>query len=313
MADGGALDVGFLLRLNLFFPNHLLNEFARSPKSLTDVFKLNDGFSIPCVGFGTWQTPEGDVAVQAVTDALAAGYRHIDTAFAYYNEKGVGQGIKESGIPREEIFITTKLWNTERGYEKTLASLPQSLKNLGVEYVDLYLIHWPANDKVYDNPVEVNVATWKAMEKLQKDGLVRSIGTSNFLGPHLEQILGVCDVKPAVDQIEFHPGYPQFEAVKFCQERGIQVEAWSPLGCGRVLDDERLKALAAKYGKTVAQLCVRWALQLDVLPLPKSTKAERIQSNAQVFDFEISEEDMKTINELPEFGYSTFSPYELEF
>lgn len=281
--------------------------------SLTDVYQLNDGRTIPCVGYGTWQTPDGDVATQSVKTALECGYRHIDTAYAYYNEEGVGLGIRESGLKREDVFLTTKLWNTDRGYETTLKQAQLSLKNLGVEYIDLYLIHWPANDKVYDDPVAVNVATWKAFEKLQKDGLVRSIGVSNFLEPHLKQIFDACEVRPAVDQIELHPGYPQFDAVEFCHKNDIVVEAWSPLGCGRVLTDERLQAIASKYGKSVAQLSLRWELQHGILPLPKSTHAERIQSNAQLFDFVVSDEDMKAIDEMPEFGYSTYSPYTLPF
>ncbi|MCF0233727.1 MAG: aldo/keto reductase, partial [Thermoguttaceae bacterium] len=241
------------------------------------------------------------------------GHRHVDTAAAYYNETGVGLALKESGVPREEIFLTTKLWNTDRGYESTLAACKKSLELLGVEYLDLYLIHWPANSLVYPNPDEVNAATWRAFEKLQKDGLVRSIGLSNFLAPHLQKILDVAEVAPAVDQIEFHPGYWQRETLEFCQARGIQVEAWSPLGCGRVLTDERLAKIAAKYGKSVAQLCVRWELQHGVLPLPKSVHAERIASNADVFDFVIDAEDMRAIDELPEFGYSTYHPDELTF
>ena len=282
-------------------------------KSLTDVYKLNDGNSIPCIGLGTWQTPDGEATVQAVKDALAAGYRHIDTASAYYNEEGVGRGLRESGLKREEVFLTTKLWNTDRGYESALEAVQLSLKKLGVEYLDLYLIHWPANEHVYDDPVAVNVATWRAFEKLQKDGLVRSIGTSNFLEPHLEQIFEACEIKPAVNQIEIHPGYPQFDAINFCKQNGILVEAWSPLGCGRVLSDERLQMIANRYGKSVAQLCIRWELQHGILPLPKSTHADRIQANAEVFDFAISDEDMKAIDELPEFGYSTFSPFTLKF
>ncbi len=282
-------------------------------QSLTDAYQLNDGRTIPCVGYGTWQTPDGEVAKDSVKTALEVGYRHIDTAFAYYNEVGVGQGIIESGIKREDIFITTKLWNTDRGYETALKSAQLSLKNLGVEYIDLYLIHWPANDIVYDDPKAVNAATWRAFEKLQKDGLVRSIGVSNFLAQHLQQIFDVCEVKPAVDQIECHPGYPQFETVEFCRQNDIIVEAWSPLGCGRVLTDERMKAIADRYGKSVAQLSLRWELQHGILPLPKSTHADRIKSNAEIFDFSISDEDMKTIDDMPEFGYSTFSPLTLTF
>ncbi len=282
-------------------------------KSLSDVFTLRDGHAIPCVGFGTWQSQEGEVAKQAVKDALEIGYRHIDTAYAYYNERSVGLGIQESGLDRKDIFLTTKLWNTDRGYETTLKACQKSLELLGVDYLDLYLIHWPANDKVYDDPVKVNKDTWRAFEKLHKDGLVRSLGMSNFLKPHIEQILDDAEILPVVDQIEFHPGYPQFDAVEFCRQNGILVEAWSPLGSGRVLSDARLQKLAEKYGKTTAQICLRWELQHDVIPLPKSTHKERIISNAQIFDFDISAEDVRMIDELPTFGYSTYSPYTLPF
>ena len=281
-------------------------------KSLADAFALRNGYNIPCIGFGTWQASNGEVARQAVKDALEIGYRHIDTASGYYNEESVGLGIRESGLKREEVFVTTKLWNPDRGYETALQACKKSLDLLGVEYLDLYLIHWPANDKVYDDPVKVNKDTWRAFEKLHKDGLVRSLGLSNFLEPHIAQILDDAEILPVVDQIEFHPGYPQFDAVEYCRQNDIQVEAWSPLGCGRVLSDERLQKLANKYGKTTAQLCVRWALQHDVIPLPKSVHKELIASNAQVFDFEISPEDVKMIDDLPTFGYSTYSPYTLQ-
>ncbi len=280
-------------------------------KSLSDTFALRNGYKIPCIGFGTWQASNGEIAQQAVKNALEIGYRHIDTASGYENEESVGLAIRESELRREEVFITTKLWNPDRGYETTLQACKKSLDLLGVEYLDLYLIHWPANEKVYDDPVKVNKDTWRAFEKLHKDGLVRSLGLSNFLEPHIAQILDDAEILPVVDQIEFHPGYPQFNAVECCRRNSIQVEAWSPLGCGRVLSDERLQNLARKYGKTTAQLCVRWALQHDVIPLPKSVHKERIASNAQVFDFEISPEDVKMIDDLPTFGYSTYSPYTL--
>ncbi len=281
--------------------------------SLTDTYQLNDGETIPCVGFGTWQIPDGNAAANSVKAALEAGYRHIDTASAYNNEESVGRGVVESGLKREDVYLTTKLWNTDRGYETTLKAASLSLKKLGVDFIDLYLIHWPANDVVYDDPAAVNAATWRAFEKLQKDGLVRSIGVSNFWEQHLQQIFDVCEVKPAVNQIECHPGYPQFETIEFCRQHDIVVEAWSPLGRGTVLTDERLKAIADRYGKSTAQLSLRWELQHGLLPLPKSVNPERIQENAQIFDFVISDEDMKTIDELPEFGYSTFSPLTLKF
>ena len=280
--------------------------------SLTDTYQLNDGKTIPCVGFGTWQIPDGDVAANSVKAALEAGYRHIDTASAYNNEESVGRGVVESGLKREDVYLTTKLWNTDRGYETTLKAASLSLKKLGVDYIDLYLIHWPANDVVYDDPAAVNAATWRAFEKLQKDGLVRSIGVSNFWEQHLQQILTFV-IKLAVNQIECHPGYPQFETIEFCRKRSLLSKHGDPLGRGTVLTDERLKAIADRYGKSTAQLSLRWELQHGLLPLPKSVNPERIQENAQIFDFVISDEDMKTIDELPEFGYSTFSPLTLKF
>ena len=256
--------------------------------SITDTFVLRNGVAVPALGYGTWQTPDGSVARDGVAAALRLGYRHVDTAFAYGNEASVGEGIRLSGVPRADIFLTTKHWVTERGYEKTKAAIDTSLKNLGVDYLDLYLIHWPCVTKVSPEWKEINASTWRAFEDAYKAGKLRAIGVSNFQKKHLEALAETAKILPMVNQIEFHPGFTQMDNVRYAQEHGMLVEAWSPLGCGAVLGDKRLTALAAKYGKSVAQLCLRFALQNDVLPLSKSVHEDRIASNAQLFDFEIS-------------------------
>lgn len=274
--------------------------------SFTDSVILQNGVKMPCVGYGTWQTPDGDVARNSVRTAIEAGYRHIDTAAGYGNEASVGAGIRESGVAREELFVTTKHWIVDRGYEKTIAACEQSLKNLGMDYMDLYLIHWPAVAKVTPNWEEINADTWRAFEKLYQDGKIRAIGVSNFLPNHMDSLIANSTVKPMVNQIEFHPGYTQPELVKYCREKGITVQAWSPLGSGAVLKDPLLMEIAAKYGKSVAQLCIRFALQQDIVVLPKSVNPERIVSNMDVFDFQIADEDMARIAAMPKTGYSGF-------
>ncbi len=276
--------------------------------SLNDTFKLNNGVKIPCIGFGTWQTPDGDTAVESVRYALEAGYRHIDTAAMYKNEKSVGQAVAESGVPREKLFITSKLWNADQGYDKALRAFDQSMSRL--DYLDLYLIHWPA---IGNQGTERNKDTWSAFEKLYKEKRIRAIGVSNFKPHHLEALMTGTEINPMVNQIEFHPGQMQQETLDFCQKHHIQVEGWSPLGTGRMLKNEKLTEMASHYGKSVAQLCIRWALQNSVLPLPKSVTPERIQENSQVFDFEICKEDMRVINALPYFGGSGLDPDKRDF
>lgn len=276
-------------------------------EKLTDFFKLENGVKIPCIGFGTWQAEDGDVAYNAVMSALKAGYRHIDTAAIYRNEESVGRAIADSGIPREEIFVTTKLWNKCRSYDLVYSAFERSIGKLGLDYVDLYLIHWPASPSEYENFNEINLDAWKAICELYKAGKIKAIGVSNFLPHHLEALMQT-EVKPMVNQIEFHPGYTQPEAVEYCKKNGIVVEGWSPLGSGRVLSDERLKKIAEKYGKSVAQICVRWCLENGVLPLPKSVNEARIIENASVFDFELSAEDKAIIDNFEIFGESGFHP-----
>ena len=275
---------------------------------LTDCMTLSNGVEIPCIGYGTWQTPDGEITENCVKNALLGGYRHIDTAFAYGNEESVGRGIKASGVKREDIFITTKHWVTERGYEKTVKAVETSLKALGLDYLDLYLVHWPCVAKCSPDWEEINLDTWRGFEKMYKDGKIRAIGVSNYQQKHLETLFNNAEIKPMVNQLEFHPGYTQMDNIRYAQENGLLVEAWSPLGSGAVLGDAGLKAIAEKYGKSVAQLCVKFALQNGVLPLPKSTDKDRMVKNAEVFDFEISDGDMKTLCEYPLLGFSGFVP-----
>lgn len=281
-------------------------------KTLQDSFVLNNGVKIPCVGFGTWQTPDGETAVAAVREALGVGYRHIDTAAAYGNEVSVGEGIRASGLARSEVFVTSKLWNTERGYDKTMAAFEKTVSDLGLDYLDLYLIHWPAAANQFENWQDINLSTWKAMTELYKAGRIRAIGVSNFLLHHLQALME-SEVQPMVNQIEFHPGQMQKETLQYCKEHGILVEAWSPLGTGRMLNNETLKTIAGKYKKSVAQLCIRWCLQNGVLPLPKSVTPSRIKENAAVFDFEITAEDMSAINSMAYCGGSGLHPDKIDF
>ncbi len=275
---------------------------------LTDAFVLSNGVKIPCIGYGTWQTPDGETAVKAVKSAIENGYRHIDGAAVYENETSVGEGIKESGIDRKELFVTSKVWNNNRGYEKTIKACEKSLKDFGLDYFDLYLIHWPANPKTNpDDWNEVNLDTWRGMIDLYKAGKVKAIGVSNFKVEQLKPLMET-EVKPMVDQIENHPGFWQPEIIKYCQKNGIVVEAWSPMGSGAVLSNEIMKKLAEKYGKTVAHMCIRWNLQKNVLPLPKSVTPSRIADNTKVFDFTISDEDMKMIDAIENVGYSGNNP-----
>ena len=278
--------------------------------NFSDTVLLESGIKMPCIGYGTWQTPDGDIARKSVCDAINAGYRHIDTAAVYGNEVSVGLGIKDSGIKREDLFVTTKHWVTERGYEKTIAACEESLKRLGLDYVDLYLIHWPCVNKVSLQWAEVNASTWRGFEKLYKDGKVKAIGVSNFLPNHLDALMANCEIKPMVNQIEFHPGYTQPELTQYCKDKGIVLQAWSPLGSGAVLKDEMLAKIAKRYNKSVAQLCIRYCLQNGFVTLPKSTNPERIRANMDVFDFTIDDTDMATLTSMPILGYSGFAPEE---
>lgn len=259
--------------------------------------KMNNGVLMPVPGFGTYKAAEGEVCVEAVKAALRIGYRHIDTAAVYGNEKSVGRGIKESGMDRKEIFVTSKVWNTERGYDKTLKAFDKSLADLGLDYLDLYLIHWPANRKQFgDEAPKINADTWRALEKLYKEGRVRAIGLSNFLPHHIDELLQTAEVKPMVDQIEFHPGLLQPECVDYCQKNDIVVEAWSALGRGQAFKNPELLAIADRLQHSPAQVVVRWVMQHGIVPLVKSTHESRIRENFEVFDFELSAADMQAID-----------------
>ena len=278
-----------------------------------NTYTLHNQVEIPCVGFGTWQVPDGETAANAVMHAIEAGYTHIDTAIAYHNEIGVGAGIRMSGVAREKLFVTSKLWNDVRGYDETLKEFGNSLKRLNMDYLDLFLIHWPRPIAFRDNYEEVNRETWRAFEHLLNEGYVRAIGVSNFLPKHLKALLKSAKVVPMIDQIEFHPGWMQPEAVSFCEEHGILVEAWSPLGSGKLLSDPALVALAEKYNRSAAQICLRWCLQKGKLPLPKSTTPARIEENLRLFDFQISKEDSDLIDGLACVGRTGSDPDNARF
>ncbi|MCG1022581.1 aldo/keto reductase [Sutcliffiella horikoshii] len=261
-------------------------------KSLASTTTLHNGIEMPWFGLGVFKVEEGQEVEASVKMAIHAGYKSIDTAAIYKNEEGVGKAIKESDVPREELFITTKVWNADQGYESTLKAFDESMEKLGLEYLDLYLVHWPVKGKYVD--------TWKALEKLYQDGKVRAIGVSNFQIHHLQDILEVAEVKPMVNQVEYHPKLSQVELLNFCKENEIQLEAWSPLMQGQLLDNEVLKEIASSHNKSVAQVILRWDLQNGVVTIPKSVKEHRIKENADIFDFELSAEEMQRIHALNE-------------
>lgn len=256
-----------------------------------ETYTLSNGVTIPKLGFGTWQIPDGDEAYQAVSYALEEGYTHIDTAQAYKNEESVGRAIADSGISRKDIFLTTKVWNSNHSYDLAKASIEESLKKLGVSYLDLLLIHWPNPKAFRDNWREANAGTWKAMEEYYKAGKIRAIGVSNFMEHHLEALFETAEIKPMVNQILLAPSCSQDDLVAFCRKHDILLEAYSPLGTGSIFSNDLANQLAEKYGKTVAQVALRWSLQKEFLPLPKSVTPKNITSNLEIFDFVLSDED----------------------
>ncbi|MFT9598232.1 aldo/keto reductase [Mesobacillus sp.] len=260
------------------------------PQNLQDTTTLHNGVKMPWFGLGVFKVQEGSEVVESVKAALRNGYKSIDTAAVYRNEEGVGQGIKEAGVPREKLFITTKVWNSDQGYESTLQAFETSMEKLGLEYLDLYLIHWPVAGKYKE--------TWKALEKLYKDGKVRAIGVSNFHVHHLKDLMADAEIKPMVNQVEYHPHLAQTELLEFCKAEGIQMEAWSPLKQGELLSEPTIVEIAEKHKKSTAQVILRWDLQNEVITIPKSVKEHRIIENADIFDFELSADDMDRLNSL---------------
>lgn len=273
--------------------------------SLSDIFTLSNGVGIPCVGFGTYKTPDGDVCVTGVLTALEAGYRHIDTAEFYFNEEGVGKALAETSLPREDIFVTTKVWNTHQGFDATLCAFDLSMQKLGLNTLDLYLVHWPiTKDFKEDYPARF-IDTWRALERLYEEGRVRAIGVCNCLKTHLNVLFDACKVPPMVNQIEYHFGFTdrdQMEAVAFSQANGIVVEGWAPLCRGNAFGHPVLAAVAQKHGKTEAQVLVRFCLEHGVLPLPKSATPSRIIENADVFSFSLDAEDLAALDAVSSIG-----------
>lgn len=266
--------------------------------SLEDTYTLNNGVKIPIIGFGTWQTPDGDVAEHAVESALNAGYRHIDTAAAYGNEESVGEALKRSGVNRHDLFITTKLWNADHGYRSAKAAIDRSLQNLKVDYLDLYLIHWPNPVDMRDHWAEANAESWRAMEEAVQAGKIRAIGVSNFRKRHLDELLKTAEIKPVVNQIMLNPGDLQPDVVKVNNELKLLSEAYSPLGTGGLLGNETVNEIASEVGKSPAQVLIRWSLEHGFLPLPKSVHDKYIRANAEVFDFNLSSEQMNKLDSL---------------
>ena len=261
-------------------------------------YTLSDGTKIPSIGYGTFQVEEGNTGYEAVKAALQAGYRHIDTAQGYGNENSVGRAVKDSGIPREEIYITTKLTNLIRGYEDTRAAIDRSLQLLQTHYIDLFLLHWPVPANFKDNWQQMNADSWRAMEEAVQAGKIRSLGISNFRRHHIDELLKTAAIKPVVNQIRLCPGDVHEDTVNYSREKGMVLQAYSPLGTGKLFAVKELQELTKKHNKTLAQVALRWSLQMGFLPLPKSVTRERILENFQVFDFALDQTDMDKINAL---------------
>ena len=278
--------------------------------------RLRDGIEIPDIGFGTWNIPYGEDCEKAVFEAIKAGYRHIDTAGAYGNERSVGLGVKAAireGLikDRADVFITSKLWNTNRSYNKAFRGFDKSMRNLDLDYIDLYLIHWPANKVRYKNPDEVNAVAWQALEELYEDGRVKAIGVSNFLPHHIEELKKSAKVLPMVNQIELHVGYMQEEIVDYNKKNGIITEGYSPLGTGALLENEILREMAKKYQTTVPNICISFLREKGIIPLPKTISPDRMSSNLRLI--RLDEEDMNILNSLPYIGGHAHNPDEVDF
>ena len=270
-------------------------------------YVLNNGVEIPAVAFGTYKAADGKSA-DVIRAAIGAGYRYFDTASFYGTETYLAEAIRESGIPRREFFIASKLWKDEMGYENVKSAFERTLNNLRTDYLDLYLIHWPLPEPGYKEWRQLDKETWRAMEELYEAGKIRAIGLSNFLPHHIENILKDCRVRPAVDQIEYHPGYSQEAVVNYCRERGILVQAWSPIGRSRVLDEPLVKELAAKYDVSPAQICLKFAVQRNIIPLPKSSSEDRMRENLDLYSFELEQDDIWRLSTMPQTGWSGEHP-----
>lgn len=275
-------------------------------------YLMNNGLTIPAIGFGTYLSKDGEEVYNAVRVALKAGYRHIDTAAFYGNEESIGRAIQDAGIPREELFITTKLWNDAHGYEEAKAALRTSLDKLQLDYLDLYLIHWPNPVNLRDRWQTANADTWRAMEEMVAEGLIKTIGVSNFLVQHLEELLKTAKIVPAINQLRLAPGVYQEEIVNYCREKNIILQAWSPLGRGELFSHPTMLALAEKYGKSVAQIALAWSWANGFLPLPKSVTESRIIENLNFQDIELAEEDIAAITAI-EGVTGAYNPDETEF
>lgn len=270
-------------------------------------YVLNNGVEIPAVAFGTYKAADGKSA-DVIRAAIGAGYRYFDTASFYGTETYLAEAIRESGISRGEFFIASKLWKDEMGYENVKSAFERTLNNLRTDYLDLYLIHWPLPEPGYKEWRQLDKETWRAMEELYEAGKIRAIGLSNFLPHHIENILKDCRVRPAVDQIEYHPGYSQEAVVNYCRERGILVQAWSPIGRSRVLDEPLVEELAAKYDVSPAQICLKFAVQRNIIPLPKSSSEDRMRENLDLYSFELEQDDIWRLSTMPQTGWSGEHP-----
>lgn len=285
-------------------------------KSIQDSILLNNGVKMPAFGFGTMPTTRGTSPtadfIEIIKAAINTGYRNIDTATAYNNEKEVGEAVRQSmsegDVKREQLFISTKLWNTHRGYDLTLEAFDTSMERLGLDYLDLYLIHIPAVELLDKNWRQTNHSTWRAFEQLYKEGRIKAIGVSNFLSHHLQALMDMAEVMPMVNQIEVHPGFNSAETIGFCRNHNIAVEAWGPFGNGQVLINEQLQTIAGSYRKSVAQICLRWLIQKGIVPLPKSYNKERIIENTRIFDFELTDADMNKIDNITDCGGFCVNP-----
>lgn len=273
-----------------------------------NVFTLRNGVQLPQIGFGTWQITDRELMKVLIAEAYAAGYRLIDTAAAYSNEIAIAKAIAD--LPRENLILSDKVWNTSRGCEAVQEACKRSLRKLKTDYFDMYLIHWPASMKSHEDWAEINADTWRGMEQLYRDGLVRAIGVCNFKIHHLEELKKTAEIMPYINQVEFHPGMAQKELLNYCKNQKIQLEASSPLGNGAILQNQLLTGIGKKYGKTSAQICLRWAVQQDIIVIPKTSQVFRLKNNLEIYDFELSLDEMNQIREIPYCGGIGIDPDE---